>query len=131
MLKRRIIGSITLKDNWVVQSINFNKYLPVGRLKYSVDFLDRWGIDEILVLDINASKSGYTPNYKLIKESTIDINVPLTVGGGIQNVSDMIGDLLFVQNRMPFAKYDEKVQKYKEEKKELDEKILKKVLTLT
>ena len=49
----------------------------------------------------------------------------------VQNVSDMIGDLLFVQNRMPFAKYDEKVQKYKEEKKELDEKILKKVLTLT
>lgn len=49
----------------------------------------------------------------------------------VQNVSDMIGDLLFVQNRTPFAKYDEKVQKYKEEKKELDEKILKKVLTLT
>jgi len=90
MLKRRIIGSITLKDNWVVQSINFNKYLPVGRLKYSVDFLDRWGIDEILVLDINASKSGYTPNYKLIKESTKNINVPLTVGGGIRNVTDMI-----------------------------------------
>ena len=42
MLKRRIIGSVILKDNWVVQSVNFRQYLPVGRLKYSVEFLDRW-----------------------------------------------------------------------------------------
>lgn len=49
----------------------------------------------------------------------------------VQNVCDMIGDLLFTQNRVSFAKYDEKVLKFKEEKKELDEKILKKVLTLT
>jgi hypothetical protein len=49
----------------------------------------------------------------------------------VQNVSDMIGDLLFIQNSNTFAKYDNKVEKYKDEKKELNEKILKKVLTFT
>lgn len=93
MLKKRIIGSILIKDNWVIQSENFKRYLPVGQLKYSVEFLDRWGIDEIIVLDINASKSNHLPNYQLIKESTNNINVPLTVGGGIRNVRDMIGIL--------------------------------------
>ena len=93
MLKRRIIGSITLKNNWVVQSISFNKYLPIGQLKYSVNILDRWGVDEIIVFDIDASKLGYSPNFKLYKESTKNINVPLTVGGGIRDVSDMINAL--------------------------------------
>jgi imidazole glycerol-phosphate synthase subunit HisF len=90
MLKKRIIGSIALKDNWVVQSIDFKKYLPIGKLKHSVDFLDRWGIDEILVLDINASKAKRSPNFKLINSETKNINVPITVGGGIKSVKDMV-----------------------------------------
>jgi hypothetical protein len=49
----------------------------------------------------------------------------------VQNVSDMIGDLLFIQNNGTFAKYDDKVEKNKIQKKELNEKILKKILTLT
>ena len=93
MLKKRIIGSIPLKNNWVVQSINFNQYLPIGKLKYSVEFLDRWGIDELLVSDISASKTQTSFNYQLLRESTENINVPITAGGGIKNVGDMINVL--------------------------------------
>jgi len=90
MLKKRIIGSINLKDGWAVQSLSFKKFLPIGKLKYSLEFLDRWGIDEILILDINASRSKNSPNFDLLKRATKNINVPVTVGGGIKSVKDMI-----------------------------------------
>ena len=76
MLKKRIIGSINLKDGWAVQSLSFKKFLPIGKLKYSLEFLDRWGIDEILILDINASRSKNSPNFDLLNRATKNINVP-------------------------------------------------------
>jgi len=58
MLKKRIIATVIVKDGIVVQSKNFNKYLPVGKISVSLEFLDKWGIDEIVLLDISASKNG-------------------------------------------------------------------------
>ena len=45
----RIIGSVLIKNEIAVQSINFNKYLPVGKPKILIDFLNDWGADEIIV----------------------------------------------------------------------------------
>ena len=56
MLKKRIGAAILIKDNWVVQSIGFKKYLPVGRPQIAVEFLNNWGIDEIFLIDISATK---------------------------------------------------------------------------
>jgi hypothetical protein len=48
----------------------------------------------------------------------------------VQNVSNMIGDLLFIQNNSTFDKYDNKVKKYKEDKKELNDTLLKKIFMM-
>ncbi|MDC0296340.1 HisA/HisF-related TIM barrel protein [Akkermansiaceae bacterium] len=89
MLKKRVIATIVVKDGIVVQSINFKKYLPVGKPHIAIEYLNIWGIDEIIFLDISATKNSKGPNYDLIKKCSEKCFVPLTVGGGISNLSQI------------------------------------------
>ena len=53
MLVTRIVGVINLLDDIVVQSLGFNRYLPIGSPEVAVSYLNQWGIDEIVILDIS------------------------------------------------------------------------------
>ena len=88
MLTRRVIPVVLIKNEVVVQSRNFKEYFPVGRPEIAVKYLNDWGADEILLLDIGASKSGNSPNFSLIESCANSSNVPLTVGGGISSLED-------------------------------------------
>lgn len=89
MLKTRLIGVLIVKGGIVVQSINFRRYLPVGSPAVAVDYLNRWGIDEIVLLDIDASPESRSPELSKIAEFSKCCQVPLTVGGGIRTVEDI------------------------------------------
>jgi cyclase len=89
MLKKRIGAAILIKDNWVVQSIGFKKYLPVGRPQIAVEFLNNWGIDEIFLIDISATRHGITISSETVKESSKYCRVPLAAGGAITRVQQM------------------------------------------
>lgn len=93
MLKKRIAASLVVKDGIVVQSINFKKYLPVGKPAIAIEFLNQWGIDEILLTDISATHSKREPNFELMRNSSQKCFVPLTIGGGITHV-DHIKELM-------------------------------------
>ena len=86
MLKKRIAATLVVKDGIVVQSIGFQKYLPVGKPAIAIEFLNLWGIDEIILLDISATKNHCEPNYQMIKAASAKCYVPLTVGGGISQI---------------------------------------------
>ena len=87
MLKKRIIATVIVKDGIVVQSKTFNKYLPVGKISVSLEFLDKWGIDEIVLLDISASKNGSKLVIEQLQDAVKNCFVPLTYGGGLKNMS--------------------------------------------
>ena len=89
MLKRRIVAVLVVKDDIVVQSIGFRRYLPVGKPTIAVEFLNQWGIDEIILLDISASRRGREPNFALVKSLAQHCRVPLTVGGGITSLAQI------------------------------------------
>jgi cyclase len=89
VLKKRLIGCLNIKNDWVVQSIGFEKFLPIGKPSISVEFLNRWGIDEIIVLDLDAQKNGTGPNFKIVEEIAYKSFVPLTIGGGIRSLDDI------------------------------------------
>src|SRR5437899_2670548 len=89
MLKKRIIGCLVVKNGIVVQSIGFNKYLPVGKPTIAVEYLNRWGIDEIVLVDISATKNKQQPNYKMYKELSAKCYVPLAIGGGITHIGQV------------------------------------------
>lgn len=89
MLKSRIIGVVLIKDGIAVQSIGFERFLPIGKPTIAINFLDNWGIDEIVVLDITASKYNRIIGASDIASYSMECLVPLAVGGGITSVGQV------------------------------------------
>jgi imidazole glycerol-phosphate synthase subunit HisF len=87
MLKKRFVGVITVRNGLVVQSFGYRRYLPVGHPAVVAENLDRWGVDEILVLAIDRSAKGLGPDFELLRAlGKLPLSTPLTYGGGIRNV---------------------------------------------
>lgn len=89
MLKKRLIAVIIHRNGLVIQSINFKRYLPIGRLNIAVEFMRDWDVDEIVILDINASREGRENDFELVKTATRNCFVPITLGGGIRTLDDI------------------------------------------
>ena len=91
MLKKRLIGVVTVKNGWAVQSFGYRKYLPLGKPECLVDNLDRWGADEILVQVIDRSLTERGPDFELLEKlGRLGLGTPLIYGGGIRSVEDGI-----------------------------------------
>jgi cyclase len=89
MLKKRLVGVVTIKDGWAVQSMGYNRYLPLGKPECLIENLDRWGADEILVQVIDRSVNGQSPDFDLIERlARLGLETPLIYGGGIRSVED-------------------------------------------
>lgn len=87
MIKKRLIGSIIVKNNWAVQSFGYKKYLPLGNPISLVKNLNRWGADEILISVIDRSFLNLGPDFKLLKQiQSLNIETPLIYSGGIQTL---------------------------------------------
>lgn len=89
MFPTRIIGVITIYQDIAVQSIGFQKYLPIGKPEIAISFLDSWGIDEIVVLDIKGSSKNKINLFKKLKNYTKNCHTPITAGGGIKSLKDI------------------------------------------
>lgn len=89
MLKRRLTAVLIVREGIVVQSIGFAKYLPVGSPAIAAEFLNRCGIDEIVLLDMSVTPAGKEPDHELIVKVSKKCFVPLTVGGGVASVEEM------------------------------------------
>jgi imidazole glycerol-phosphate synthase subunit HisF len=89
MLKKRLVGVVTVKNGWAVQSFGYHRYLPLGKPECLVENLDRWGADEILVQVIDRSIDDHGPDYELLKKlSQLALGTPLIYGGGIRSIED-------------------------------------------
>jgi imidazole glycerol-phosphate synthase subunit HisF len=89
MLKTRVIGVVLVKDGTAVQSIGFRRFLPIGSPRIAVKYLDRWGVDEVVLLHIDG---GFTAQPATAAQVTTYAGVsqmPLSVGGGIRSVDDV------------------------------------------
>lgn len=89
MLKVRIIGVLTVKNGIVVQSVGFKRYLPVGSIAIAIEYLNKWGIDEIVVLDIDATATERKPLFGRLMSYSRFCQVPLAIGGGITSIDDI------------------------------------------
>lgn len=88
-LKIRIVGVVIVRSGWTVQSIGFQRYLPVGRPEIAVEYLNRWGIDEIILLDTDATACSRGPDVEAVSRYARLVQVPLAVGGGIRDLRDI------------------------------------------
>lgn len=101
MLKKRLVGVVTVKDGWAVQSMGYKQYLPLGKPEYLIENLDRWGADEILVQVIDRSINGQPPDFNLLERvARLGLETPLIYGGGIHTVEDGVRAIQFGADRL-------------------------------
>jgi imidazole glycerol-phosphate synthase subunit HisF len=89
MLKHRIIPCVLLKDWQLVKSINFGSYRTIGHPVSTARIYNSRNVDELIVLDIDASLGVDEMNIELITDIAQECFMPLTVGGGIKTISDI------------------------------------------
>lgn len=89
MLKKRLIGVVTVKNGRAVQSFGYRRYLPLGKPECLVENLDRWGADEIMVQVIDRSAANLGPDFELLERlGALGLETPLIYAGGIRSVED-------------------------------------------
>ncbi|MCW8914493.1 MAG: HisA/HisF-related TIM barrel protein [Magnetovibrio sp.] len=93
MVKKRIIATILVRNGIAVQSYGFSRYLPIGCPVITAEYLDRWGADEIVLLDIGASRNEQSIDPALVQKVARAARIPLAVGGGIKNM-EQIAELM-------------------------------------
>lgn len=88
MLKKRLVACLLIRDGLIVQSIGFKRYLPIGHPKFPIEFVVKWNVDEIVLLDMSATSENRVLNLELLTLLSRFCFIPLTVGGGIRTVDD-------------------------------------------
>lgn len=86
MLKHRVIPCLLLQNSGLVKTQKFSRPKYVGDPINTIRIFNEKEVDELLVLDINASKTKSEPNYDLIEEIAGECFMPLCYGGGIRTV---------------------------------------------
>lgn len=86
MLKHRVIPALLLRRGGLVKTLKFKDPKYVGDPINAIRIFNEKEVDELMVLDIEASKSGQEPNYPLIEEFAGECFMPLAYGGGVSTV---------------------------------------------
>jgi len=89
VLAKRIIPCLDIKDGQTVKGINFVNLRQAGDPVELGRAYSAQGADELTFLDITASFEGRKTFTELVKRIAANINIPFTVGGGINELSDV------------------------------------------
>ena len=86
MLKIRVIPTLLWKAFGLVKGEQFDSWRRVGTVLPSIKVYNTREVDELILVDITATKDGREPDYESICEFSAECFVPLTVGGGVQSL---------------------------------------------
>jgi len=89
MLKHRVIPCVLLKDWQLVKSVNFESYRTIGHPTSTARIYNSRNVDELIVLDIDASLGADEINIEIIRDIADECFMPLTIGGGISTIGDI------------------------------------------
>ncbi len=86
MLKHRVIPCLLLRNGGLVKTLKFSDPKYVGDPINAIRIFNDKEVDELMVLDITASKDRKEPNYALIEQFASECFMPLSYGGGIRTM---------------------------------------------
>lgn len=89
-LSKRVIACLDVKDGKVVKGINFENLVELGDPALLAEQYAINGIDELVFLDVSASVENRKTIIEVVEKTAENVFVPLCVGGGIAEVSDVI-----------------------------------------
>jgi cyclase len=87
--KVRVMPTLLYKDVGLVKGVQFDSWRRVGSAMQAIKVYNMRGVDELVFLDITATRDGRRPDFTLIDELADECFMPLTVGGGIRSVDDV------------------------------------------
>jgi len=88
MLAKRIIPCLDCKDGRVVKGIQFVNLRDAGDPAELAEMYNREGADELVMLDISASREGRDTLMETVNRVARKLFIPLTVGGGVRTIED-------------------------------------------
>ena len=89
MLKHRVIPALLLKKGGLVKTTKFSAPKYIGDPINAIKVFNTKEVDELMVLDIDASKLKREPNYALIEQFAGECFMPLCYGGGLQTIDQV------------------------------------------
>jgi imidazole glycerol-phosphate synthase subunit HisF len=89
MLRSRIIPCLLVRNNGLVKTVGFSNPKYVGDPLNAVKIFNEKEVDELIVLDIDASVQGREPDYDLIRNLAVECRMPLCYGGGVKTVAQV------------------------------------------
>lgn len=88
MFAKRIIPCLDCKDGRVVKGVQFVKLRDAGDPGDLAEMYNREGADELVMLDISASREGRATLMETVNRVAQRLFIPLTVGGGVRALDD-------------------------------------------
>lgn len=87
--KIRIMPTLLFKEIGLVKGIAFDSWRRVGSAMQAIKVYNLREVDELVFLDITATRDGRSPDFETIDELADECFMPLAVGGGIHSVEDV------------------------------------------
>lgn len=89
MLRPRIIPCLLVKNKGLVKTVAFNHPKYVGDPINAVRIFNEKEVDEIMILDIDATRHANGPDYKMIGQLAAECRMPFCYGGGVTSVDQV------------------------------------------
>ncbi len=89
MLRPRLIPCLLVHNGGLVKTVNFANPKYVGDPINAVRIYNEKEVDELVVLDIDATVKGAEPDYQLISHLASECRMPLCYGGGVRTVAQI------------------------------------------
>jgi len=89
MLKIRVMPTLLHRDVGLVKGIGFDSWRRVGSAMQAIKVYNMREVDELVFLDISATREGRPPDFALVDELADECFMPLTVGGGVRSADDV------------------------------------------
>lgn len=86
MLRTRVIPCLLLRNESLVKTVRFGKFSYIGDPANTCRIFNELEVDELAFLDINASKQGCAPNYRVLADIANECFMPISYGGGISSM---------------------------------------------
>jgi cyclase len=88
MLRTRVIPALLLREASLVKTVRFGRFTYVGDPCNTVRIFNELEVDELVFLDIMATRAGRPPNLPLLADIANECFMPLGYGGGIRSLAD-------------------------------------------
>jgi imidazole glycerol-phosphate synthase subunit HisF len=89
MLKVRVIPTLLWKGVGLVKGVGFDSWRRVGPVLPAIKVYNTRDVDELVLVDITANRSGDAPDVESISDFADECFVPFTVGGGVRDTLQM------------------------------------------